>query len=84
MKYRRRNSADRLRGYQILKVQLPLVSNDPKPAALVYNQSRDLEVDVPWEQWQTALPTREPKQFWYGRLNGTVLELDRPAPWQGW
>jgi hypothetical protein len=24
------------------------------------------------------------KQFWHAYLAGTVLHLDRPAPWQEW
>ncbi len=75
---------NRRKHFTILKVQLPLVSNDPKPAALAYNRSRTLHVSVPWEQWQAALPSREPKQFWYGRMAGSVLILDCPAPWQEW
>jgi hypothetical protein len=68
---------------EIFKVQIAYPTTETKAPALVYNQSRRIEVFIPI----TMLPEEARhgfKSFWYGSvINGAVV-LNRTAPWQYW
>ncbi len=77
---------------QIFKVQLPIVTTDPSPKALVYNEDRSIYTKVAitaelLEDFTEAVesPGGGPaKTFWYGELVGTQFQFEEPAPWQEW
>ena len=69
----------------IVKVQVSLFSNHPSGVqqVLIYNQDRTVE----WQGPITSLVGErltEPKAFWHARLNGTLIELIKPASWRKW
>ena len=76
----------KLKKGSIVKVQLPLMSNDPQPLALVYNRSRSYDVDMIVSKALIKAMKGQPKKFWYAHYdpetNNTVLE--REAPVQNW
>ena len=47
----------------IVKIQLPVASNDPNPKALVYNEERDLEFLMPVEATLITAMGGHPKKF---------------------
>jgi hypothetical protein len=78
--------AIRYKGVFIVKVQRPVETNLP-PAehrVLVYNRDRSVEALLPVTKDLLQAMGEEFKQFWYAYYRGTVLHLDRLAPWQEW
>jgi hypothetical protein len=69
----------------IVKVQLPLASNAPKPECLVYNEDRSVEAMLPVTNEVVDLfGADEVKAFFYATLKGDNIELQGRAPWQIW
>jgi hypothetical protein len=68
----------------IVKVQLPLVTTDPDPYALVYDRSRELQAMVPVTPELLAGMGGEVKCFFYAEVSDDGLTLDRQAPFQDW
>ena len=68
----------------IVKVQVPLSSNEEDPPALVYNKDRSVQHGVPvtWELIDAL--DGKPKAFFYASVRRTRLVLHRKAPWQTW
>jgi hypothetical protein len=52
--------------------------------ALIYNRDRSVEAQLPLSGDLLRAMGEEFKQFWYAYHRGTVLYLDRLAPWQKW
>lgn len=68
----------------IVKVQMPLTSNVSSPPCLVYNEDRTLEVQLPIDKSLRAAMGDDTKQFFHAHMEGTILHLDKIAPWQEW
>ena len=69
----------------IVKVQLPLASNAPKPELLVYNEDRSIQELLPASKEVVDLfDEDEVKAFFYATLKDGNLTLDGRAPWQTW
>lgn len=80
-KTKRRQEASRL---QVYKVQLPIVSTEDNPPALVYNRTRSVRFVVLVTARLLDRMAGEPKAFFYGTVRGTQLTIVKPAPWQEW
>lgn len=70
----------------VVKIQVPIMSNDPEPKCLVYNEDRSftsntLPADDPFI---SALMEGEAKAYFEVRYVGTKLELLRRMPDQDW
>lgn len=72
----------------IVKVQLPLVTNDPDPCALIYNASRSVEymapLSEPFGKDLIRIMRGRPKAFFHAKLVGTILHIGDEAPWRRW
>ncbi len=73
----------------IVKVQLPIVSNDPDVGVLVYNKSRSVMQELPLRSKKemkqlVKLIGDEMKGYFYAEVEGTGLILKGEAPWQSW
>jgi hypothetical protein len=76
----------------IVKVQIPLVTTERKPWALIYNSDRSVEEMFPITCGLLKRLDSQPKSFWYakyapdpgGRPGEFRLHLLRKAPWQEW
>lgn len=68
----------------IVVVELPLMSTDPKPKALVYDRYRELEVLIPITEDLTAMMRGRERAFFHAHLEQGVLVLDRLADKQRW
>lgn len=69
---------------QIFKVQLPLVTNEPEPMALVYNRNKSFYTNVPITDDLLLQMQGQFKLFFYGTHDDTDVNLDAIAPWQEW
>ena len=73
----------------IVKVQLPIVTNDPSAGALVYNEDRSIMADIPIrskaERKELLKQLNDDfKGYFYARHDGKGLILTGKAPWQNW
>jgi hypothetical protein len=75
----------------IVKVQLPIVTSEPAPMALIYNRDRSVGNMVPVTAKLRRLVRDELKSFWFAhlipdpnQLGAFLVSLARPAPWQEW
>ena len=68
----------------IFKVQVPLVTNDPNPQALIYDKKREEDHFVPVTEWLLAQMQGQPKLYFYGYIDGETVVLTEIAPWQDW
>lgn len=75
----------------IVKVQLPVVSTDAAPHALIYSRSRSVQCEVPVTGKVRKALQGKLKSFWYARLvpdpkksGAFLVSLDRIAPRQEW
>lgn len=73
----------------IVKVQVPL--NADYPWALVYNEDRSFECQLPITEELLLIMHGEPKAFFEAHTepdpeseNGVRLHIDDHAPWQEW
>jgi len=87
-----RHTDDFYRRSHILKVQIPIVTTEPDPVILVYNQDRSIEAMLPLTPKVRRFLKGKLKSFWVAHAvpdlkagNGKYqICLDRPAPWQEW
>lgn len=68
----------------IVKVQLPLSTNLEVPEALIYNQDRSILCQLPVSDDLKKSMGGAAKQYFFAELRGTILHLDKRAPWQDW
>src|SRR5690349_22919079 len=75
----------------IVKVQIPIVTSEPKPMVLVYNEDRSVQDMFPYTAQLRRTLRGKLKSFWYAHLipnrepRGTfTVSLDAPAPRQEW
>lgn len=68
----------------IVKIQVPLETNDPDPKALVYNEARSVDFAMPINKQLLGKMSGAKKQFFYANLEKGILDIDRKAPWQDW
>lgn len=68
----------------IVKVQLPLGTNEDIPHMLVYNEDRSVEVYTPVQE-RFAQELREAhKGFYHATVNDDQVNIGSPAAWQSW
>jgi hypothetical protein len=80
-----KTKAIRYKGVFVVKVQRPVATNMPGGGlAMIYNRDRSVETLMPMSADLLEAMGDEYKQFWYAYFRGTVLHLDRQAPWQEW
>lgn len=60
----------------IVKIQLPLVTNEPEPVALVYNKDRSFTTQIPIGEEAKKVFGDDPKQFWKVNLDHETKEVD--------
>lgn len=75
----------------IVKIQLPLSTNEPVPLALVYNEDRSFETRIPASQVQECFADDCAKLFFEAHLEDDPevpgeqrLFIDADAEWQDW
>ncbi len=75
----------------IVKVQLPVVTSEPSPMCLVYNEDRSVLNQFPVSAAVKNLLRGKLKSFWHAHLipdpkkkGAFLVSLDRKAPWQEW
>lgn len=69
----------------IVKVQTPLVTTEPEPRALVYNEDRSYEGWIQLTVDLLELMGPEPKKFFYASVDEDgILTIAGNAPWQTW
>lgn len=68
----------------IVKVQLPLYTNEPQPMVLIYNEDRSIEGMVPYDKATKKMLGRKPKQYYYAIVTGENVGLIKRAPDQDW
>ena len=64
----------------IVKVQLPILTNDPCPHALIYSRGKKFIASLPVTPQLKEKMGSEIKQFFYW-VDGKIAEK---APWQDW
>ena len=72
---------------EIFKIQLPITSNEPNPPALIYNESREFEIQIDVCLVEYLFRKGEKKIYIYGEIkNGSFSYKDRikRAPDQDW
>ncbi len=81
----------RKRSPMIVKVQVPIVSSEPRPMVLIYDQRRTVEQLLPLSRAVKRALAGDLKSFWYAHTipdpsvpRGVVVSLDARAPWQEW
>ncbi len=68
----------------IVKVQVPVMTNDPHPQALVYDERRCIEQQMPiTPDLRVAMGDSHKRYFW-AHMEGTELHLDERAGAQPW
>ncbi len=69
---------------EIFKVQVPVVTTEPVPLALIYNQARTVEFLTPvTPDLETRMQGRL-KAFFYGAEVAGIFAWGDEAPWQDW
>ncbi len=75
----------------IVKVQIPLVTSEPNPMCLVYNEDRSVMDQFPISRSLRSLLRGQLKSFWHAHLipdpkkkGAFLVSIDRRAPWQEW
>lgn len=69
----------------IVKVQLPIASNDPDAQALVYNRTRSVSMTIPITADLRKKMGEDNKRFFNAKLNiNDEIVIEEKAPWQEW
>ncbi len=68
----------------IVKVQLPLATNDTTPHALVYNEDRSVLAQVPVSRALEKLMKRRAKAYFSARIVETQLVVDHEVEEPSW
>ena len=71
---------------EIWKVQRPIVTNDPEPQVLIYNEDRSRQGSVPLTAEIAQLFNDDEYKIF---IHGTIaedgqIEFEEPAEWQEW
>lgn len=67
----------------IVKIQMPLTTNDPDPQALVYNKNQSVYLNVPVAQAEPHMKGRV-KAYFHAKVEGDVVHIKQDASWQTW
>jgi len=75
----------------IVKVQTPIVTSEPHPMVLVYDQGKSVFDQFPLTAQLLKILKGEPKTFWYADLipdpqkdGAFKVSIVKRAPWQEW
>ena len=70
----------------IVKLQVPLASNDPNAGALVYSRDRSFHTFIPMDEAVEEVMRGRPKAFFYVNFDKKRDEFafEGEAPWQEW
>ncbi len=68
----------------IFKVQLSMMTTEPHRQALIYNRERSLRWQGNASQDMLDLMDGDLRAFFHGRMDGTVIVLDRRCADQDW
>lgn len=70
----------------VVKVQVPLVSSDPKavPLALIYDEGKKYLVQVPVTDPLRAVMKKRPKAFFRASIDKGSLVIEEEVPDPGW
>jgi len=71
----------------IVKIQVPLVTADPYPKALIYNKGKSVWITRGLEELPDhvlKIMSKEPKAFFHAKIVDDELEIGIAAPWQEW
>ena len=69
---------------EIFKIQLPISSNEINPPALIYNESRSIELYIRVNQVKDLFYGSQKKIYVFGEMENNELEFHRIAPEQDW
>lgn len=68
----------------IVKIQMPVMSSESDPSALLYNKSRSFEVQIPASQLKSKMKDSYKKFFYVKFKKPSGFTLLEEAPWQDW
>lgn len=71
----------------IVKIQLPLVTNEKVPMALVYNEDRSFEMMLKMSDIDLIVRhcfDGKMKQYFLVQVTGDEMSIHDVAPWQDW
>jgi hypothetical protein len=68
----------------LVKVQLALASNEARPMALVYDEGREFEAQVPVTSSIRKKMAGATKKFFYATVSGNDVALGASASWRSW
>lgn len=68
----------------VVKIQVPLASNEVTPMALVYNQKRDFETFLGLSDDLLEVIGDRPKAYFKARFDDNNIELIEEVPNPGW
>lgn len=68
----------------IVKIQRPVVTNEPVPLALFYNEDRSLFTQQPFENVEPLFKEGELKIYVEAEVVGTLLMIDHRVEDQDW
>ena len=68
----------------IVKVQVPLLTNEKIPKALIYNADRSFEMQVPAADVLEAMGTKKKAFFNAAVIEDGTLEIHDEVEWQTW
>lgn len=70
---------------EIVKVQIPLMTNGVEPTALIYNKDRSIIVQIPIsDEILSMFQPGQYKIYVFAELKDTLLHLGDNAPEQNW
>jgi hypothetical protein len=79
------------RAKMVVKVQIPIVTNEAVPQVLIYNRARTIEQFFPLTANLRKTLGNELKSFWRARLipdpavpGEKMLSLEKQATWRNW
>lgn len=70
----------------VVKVQLPLSTNDPVPKAMVYDETRSFQKQIPVTSALRKKMGSTAKRFFYATVTGNDgdVEIGAVASWRAW
>jgi hypothetical protein len=71
-------------GRFVVKIQLPLMTNAPKPMALVYDEQRRIQQEFPITKALRRSMARAVKAYFWAHMQGKELHLDERTGDQPW
>jgi hypothetical protein len=71
--------------HTIVKVQLPLATNEPEPMALFYTEGKKFMILLPIDKHLLKKMKDDNKAFFYADITDSIkVTLHGRAPWQDW